>query len=129
MSWFKDLFSSVDKIVDKIPTEQEREQIRGEIAKELTKLEAEFDLKMQTELTERLKADMESSSWLNKHIRAIILLIYTFILIGLPFIPNTPHEVIDLYTTCAMLVYGFYFGGKSFEKSFEIIKTIKKGGK
>lgn len=129
MKFFKNIFGTIDKAIDKIPTDQNRELIRAEISKELAKLESEFDLELQKELTKRYDADLYSSSWLNRNIRAIILLIYTALLIVLPFIEAVPPHIIDLYSTCAMLVYGFYFGGKSFEKSISLLSEIKMGVK
>lgn len=127
MSWFSKLFNTIDKTIDKIPTDQNRELIRAEISKELAKLETEFDLQLQKELSKRYESDLNSQSWLNRNIRGIILLIYTALLIVLPFINSIQPHIIDLYSTCAMLVYGFYFGGKSFEKSVELLSAIKKG--
>lgn len=127
MEWLKSLFNSINKTIDKIPTDQNRELIRAEISKELAVIESQFDIELQKELTKRYELDISSSSFLNRNIRAIVLIVYTSLLIVLPFIPSVPESVIDLYSTCAMLVYGFYFGGKSFEKSIELLTLIKKG--
>lgn len=127
MSWIKNIFTSVDKAIEKIPSEQEREKIRGELTKELMIIEAELEAKVMEQATLRYQRDMESDSWLNKHIRAIIMLIYTALIVILPFVESTPQSVMDLYSTIAMLVYGFYFGGKSFEKSIELINLVKRG--
>lgn len=127
MEWLKGLFGSINKTIDKIPSDKEREIIRSEISKDLATIETQFDLELQKELTKRYEIDNAGGSWLNRNIRAIVLIVYTLLLIVLPFIPKVSEYIIDLYSTCAMLVYGFYFGGKSFEKSVELLGMIKKG--
>lgn len=126
LSVFRNIFKTAERAISKIPSDSEREMIRGEITKEFALLEVEFDKAVMSEATLRYQKDLESGSLLNRHIRAIIMLIYTVIVIVLPFINKVPLHIMDLYSTIAMLIYGFYFGGKTFEKTAEIFKLVKK---
>lgn len=125
MGWIRELFSTANKAIDKIPNEAEREKMRLELSKDIMNIEAELEIRVMEEATARYQKDLESS-WLNKHIRAIVMLIYTTLIIVLPLIEAIPQHLMDLYSTIAMLIYGFYFGGKSLEKSVEIITLLKR---
>lgn len=127
MKWLSSLFNSVDTAISKIPNDKEREELRANFTKEIMQIESQMELAVMNEATLRYQKDLESNSWLNKHIRAIIMIIYTMLIVVLPFFNLVTPEILDLYTTIAMLVYGFYFGGKSFEKSVELITLIKRG--
>ena len=132
MGWFNDIMGVVNKAVDKIPDESEREQIRGQMTIDIMKVEAEMEARILEQATLRYQKDLESGSWINMHIRAIIMLIYTVLVVGLPFVnvffdKTINPQILDLYSTIAMLIYGFYFGGKSFEKATEIISLVKRG--
>lgn len=132
MGWFSDIMGVVNKAVDKIPDESEREQIRGQMTIDIMKVEAEMETRILEQATLRYQKDLESGSWINMHIRAIIMLIYTVLVVGLPFVnvffdKTINPQILDLYSTIAMLIYGFYFGGKSFEKATEIISLVKRG--
>lgn len=132
MGWFSDIMGVVNKAVDKIPDESEREQIRGQMTIDIMKVEAEMEARILEQATLRYQKDLESGSWINMHIRAIIMLIYTVLVVGLPFVnvffdKTINPQILDLYSTIAMLIYGFYFGGKSFEKATEIISLVKRG--
>lgn len=126
MGWISELFSTANKAIDKIPNDAEREKMRLELSKDIMNIEAALEIRVMEEATARYQKDLESS-WLNKHIRAIVMLIYTTLIIVLPLLEAIPEHLMDLYSTIAMLIYGFYFGGKSLEKSVEIISLIKRG--
>lgn len=125
MGWISELFSAANKAIDKIPNDTEREKMRLDLSKDIMNIEAALEIRVMEEATARYQKDLESS-WLNKHIRAIVMLIYTTLIIVLPLIETTPQHLMDLYSTIAMLIYGFYFGGKSLEKSVEIITLLKR---
>lgn len=81
----------------------------------------------QNNLTERLKADMASDSWLSKNIRPMTLV---FILLGYftfammsAFDLNTNQAYVELLGQWGMLIMSFYFGGRTLEK----IIDMKKG--
>lgn len=74
----------------------------------------------QNNLTDRLKADMGSDSWLSKNIRPLTLI---FILVGYftfammsAFGKDTNESYVQLLGQWGMLIMSFYFGGRTLEK-------------
>lgn len=102
---------------------------------ELLKLEQEGELaKManetklyeteQNNLTDRLKADMASDSWLSKNIRpmtlvAILCGYFTFAMMS-AFDYNTNQAYVELLGQWGMLIMSFYFGGRTLEKIIDM---------
>jgi hypothetical protein len=91
---------------------------------ELAQLNAE--VAEQHELTERLKADMGSDSWLSKNIRpmsliAIFLGYFLFAMMS-AFGLNANEAYVQLLGQWGMLVMGAYFGGRTIEKLAEMKK-------
>jgi hypothetical protein len=88
------------------------------------KLPLEIDCKEyeieQTNLTERMKADMASDSWLSKNIRPMVLifllLAYSGFAIASIFNYETRGAYVELLGQWGMLVMSFYFGGRTMEK-------------
>ena len=81
----------------------------------------------QNNLTERLKADMASDSWLSKNIRpmtlvAILVGYFTFAMMS-AFDLETNQAYVELLGQWGMLIMSFYFGGRTLEK----IIDMKKG--
>lgn len=74
----------------------------------------------QTNLTERMKADMSSDSWLSKNIRPMVLifllLAYSGFAIASIFNYETRGAYVELLGQWGMLVMSFYFGGRTMEK-------------
>lgn len=137
MSIIKKIFSSgagelVEKVgntVDKfVTTKEEREKLK----QEMTTLVNEFHSKAQTELTERLKIDMTSDSWLSKNIRPLtlifILVMYSLFSItdgnlligGKAFDINTDY--VTLLGEWGKAIMYFYFGGRTIEKAVTMFK-------
>lgn len=94
----------------------------GELAKMAndTKL---FEIE-QTNLTERLKADMGSDSWLSKNIRPMTLIAilagyFTFAMMS-AFEKNTNQAYVELLGQWGMLIMSFYFGGRTLEKIIDM---------
>ena len=85
---------------------------------ELAQLNA--DVAEQHEVTERLKADMGSDSWLSKNIRPMTLIaILTgyFVFAGLSAASiEVNEEYVQLLGQWGMLIMSFYFGGRTLEK-------------
>lgn len=78
----------------------------------------------QNNLTDRLKADMASDSWLSKNIRPMTLI---FILIGYftfammsAFGLETNRSYVELLGQWGMLIMSFYFGGRTLEKIMDM---------
>tara|TARA_R110000822_G_scaffold14912_1_gene51953 strand:- start:57 stop:464 length:408 start_codon:yes stop_codon:yes gene_type:complete len=89
---------------------------------ELAQLNA--DVAEQHELTERLKADMGSDSWLSKNIRPmtlIAILIGYFTFAGLSAAKIDVNEsYVQLLGQWGMLIMSFYFGGRTLEKIMDM---------
>ena len=91
---------------------------------ELAQLNA--DVSEQHELTDRLKADMVSDSWLSKNIRptTLIFILVTYTVFGLmsAWDIEVNREYVQLLGQWGMLIMSFYFGGRTLEK----IMGVKK---
>ena len=118
------------KILDKVfPDPAQAEQAKLKLLEmqqngELAKLNA--DVAEAHELTERLKADMVSDSWLSKNIRPMVLifllLAYTGFAIASMFDFETRGNYVELLGNWGMVVMSFYFGGRTFEKIADKVK-------
>jgi uncharacterized membrane protein (DUF106 family) len=116
------------KLVDKFfPDPQQAEQAKLKLLEmnqngELAQLNA--DVAEQHELTERLKADMGSDSWLSKNIRPmtlIAILIGYFTFAGLSAAKiDVNEEYVQLLGQWGMLIMSFYFGGRTLEKIMDM---------
>jgi hypothetical protein len=85
---------------------------------ELAQLNA--DVSEQHELTDRLKADMASDSWLSKNIRPMTLIAilsgyFTFAILSAAHI-EVNQKYVELLGQWGMLIMSFYFGGRTLEK-------------
>jgi len=80
----------------------------------------------QTNLTDRLKADMASDSWLSKNIRPMVLIFllvaYSGFAIASIFEYETRGAYVELLGQWGMLVMSFYFGGRTMEKLADKVK-------
>lgn len=78
----------------------------------------------QNNLTERLKADMGSDSWLSKNIRPMTLIFilagyFTFAMMS-AFGKDTNANYVELLGQWGMLIMSFYFGGRTLEKIIDM---------
>lgn len=125
------------KLIDKlIPDPEAKAKAQAELLKmqqdgELAKIANETDLYKteQNNLTDRLKADMSSDSWLSKNIRPMTLLLilggyFTFAMMS-AFDYDTNRSYVELLGQWGMLVMSFYFGGRTLEKIMDM-KSDKK---
>jgi hypothetical protein len=89
-------------------------------AQKLQEVELEFYKVEQNNLTDRLKADMGSDSWLSKNIRPATLIFLLFAYSGFAVASIFGHETrgayVELLGQWGMLVMSFYFGGRTMEK-------------
>jgi hypothetical protein len=122
------------KILDKVfPDPAQAEQAKLKLLEmqqngELAQIAA--DTAEQQQLTERLKADMLSDSWLSKNIRPMTLIFilmgyFTFAMMS-AFDLDTNKAYVELLGQWGMLIMSFYFGGRTLEKIMDM-KT--KNGK
>ena len=85
---------------------------------ELAQLNA--DVSEQHEVTDRLKADMGSDSWLSKNIRPMTLIAiltgYFIFALMSAFDRDTNERYVELLGQWGMLIMSFYFGGRTLEK-------------
>lgn len=91
---------------------------------ELAQLNA--DVAEQHELTDRLKADMASDSWLSKNIRPMTLIAiltgyFVFAMMS-AFGIDTNQRYVELLGQWGMLIMSFYFGGRTLEKILTLTK-------
>ena len=77
---------------------------------------------MEKNITERWKTDMESSSWLSKNVRPMVLIFLVVSNVLLVFIDagviqfEVKANWVDLLQLVLITVISAYFGGRSFEK-------------
>ena len=125
------------KLIDKlIPDPEAKAKAQMDLAKmaqdgELAKMANDTKLfeTEQNNLTDRLKADMSSDSWLSKNIRPMTLLLilggyFTFAMMS-AFDYDTNRSYVELLGQWGMLVMSFYFGGRTLEKIMDM-KSDKK---
>ena len=120
------------KLIDKlIPDPEAKAKAQLELAKmaqdgELAKMANETDLYKteQGNLTERLKADMGSDSWLSKNIRPMtlifILLAYFIFAMMSAYGMSANEKYVELLGQWGMLIMSFYFGGRTLEKIMDM---------
>ena len=120
------------KLIDKlIPDPEAKAKAQMDLAKmaqdgELAKMVNDtklFEVE-QNNLTDRLKADMNSDSWLSKNIRPMTLLLilggyFTFAMMS-AFDYDTNKSYVELLGQWGMLVMSFYFGGRTLEKIMDM---------
>jgi len=121
-----------EKLIDKlIPDPQAKAHAQIELAKmaqdgELAKMANETDLYKteQGNLTDRLKADMSSDSWLSKNIRPLTLVYILVAYLLLAILDATLVDIADAFVELlgqwGMLVMSFYFGGRTLEKIMDM---------
>ncbi len=120
------------KILDKVipdPEAKARAQLElqklaqdGELAKMANETKL-FEVE-QVNLTDRLKADMASDSWLSKNIRPLtlifILLAYFIFAMMSAYGSNANEKYVELLGQWGMLIMSFYFGGRTLEKIMDM---------
>jgi len=120
------------KLIDKlIPDPEAKAKAQLDLAKmaqdgELARMANETDLYKteQNNLTDRLKADMASDSWLSKNIRPMtlvyILVAYLLLAILDASVIDIADAFVELLGQWGMLVMSFYFGGRTLEKIMDM---------
>lgn len=120
------------KILDRVlPNEEAKAQALAELKKiendgklgELNVNLEEYKTE-QNNLTDRLKADMASDSWLSKNIRPLTLIFilvayFTFAMMS-AFDLETRGNYVELLGQWGMLIMSFYFGGRTLEKIMDM---------
>ena len=114
-----DLVKGVGDVVDNLHTSKEEKLAAQQKVKELI---ADYETKMEANITDRWKADMNSDSWLSKNVRPMILIFLVVSTVLMIFIDagtiafTVEQKWTDLLQLVLITVIGAYFGGRSFEK-------------
>ncbi|NQU52253.1 MAG: hypothetical protein HQ522_06905 [Bacteroidetes bacterium] len=126
------IVSQLTKSVDTfVTTSGEKEQLKQDMLRILKSHEEN----LQSELTERLRIDMNSDSWLSKNIRPMVLI---FILTVYSFFSIVDTEAvgldineayIELLGNWGMMIMSFYFGSRGVEKIMETMGKYNIGRK
>ena len=126
------LIPLITSVVDKIlPDPQVKEEAKLKVLElaqngELSKMANEVDLfkTEQNNITDRLKADMGSDSWLSKNIRplSLVALFVGYFIFALmsAYGYNANESYVTLLGNWGMLVFGAYFGSRGMEKIVEM---------
>ena len=137
---FLALIPLISTIVDKVlPDPQMKEEAKLKVLElaqngELSKMANETDLfkTEQVNVTDRLKADMGSDSWLSKNIRPLTLIAiltgyFTFAMMS-AYGVDTNKSYVELLGQWGMLIMSFYFGGRTLEKIMDLTNRSKSNG-
>ena len=114
-----DLVKGVGGVIDNLHTSKEEKLAAEAKIKELI---ADYETKMEANITDRWKADMNSDSWLSKNVRPMILIFLVVSTVLMIFIDagtiqfTVEEKWTDLLQLVLITVIGAYFGGRSFEK-------------
>ena len=113
------LVDSVGGVIDDlVTTDDERLAAKAK----LKQIILDHEARMEQNITDRWKADMNSDSWLSKNVRPLVLIFLIVCTMLLIFIDAgaLSFEVEDKWTDLLQLVLitviGAYFGGRSVEK-------------
>ena len=115
-----DLVKNVGGVLDNLTTSKE-EKLEAE--RKIKELISDYETKMEANITDRWKADMNSDSWLSKNVRPMILIFLVVSTVLMIFIDAGTIKFVveekwtDLLQLVLITVIGAYFGGRSFEKS------------
>ena len=122
------LFDVGMKVLDKfIPDPEAKAKAQKELLEmqqqgKLAELNAD-NIEAQ-EVTKRQSADMASDSWLSKNIRPMTLIFilggyFVFAMMS-AFGNNANEKYVELLGQWGMLIFSFYFGGRSLEKIIDM---------
>ena len=118
-----DLVKGVGGVIDDLHTSDE-EKLAAE--QKIKALISDYETKMEANITDRWKADMNSDSWLSKNVRPMILIFLVVCTVLMIFIDAGSINFVveqkwtDLLQLVLITVIGAYFGGRSFEKAKKI---------
>jgi len=115
----KELVEGVGGVIDNLHTSKEEKLAAEQKIKELV---SDYETKMEANITDRWKADMNSDSWLSKNVRPLVLIFLVVCTVLMIFIDagtisfTVEQKWTDLLQLVLITVIGAYFGGRSFEK-------------
>ena len=115
----KELVKGVGGVLDNLTTTKEE---KLEAQRKIQELVSNYETKMEQNITDRWKADMNSDSWLSKNVRPLVLIFLVISTVLMIFIDagTIAFEVeakwTDLLQLVLITVIGAYFGGRTMEK-------------
>ena len=115
----KDLVEGVGGVLDNLTTTKAE---KLEAKRKMQELISDYETKMEANITDRWKADMNSDSWLSKNVRPLVLIFLVVCTMLMIFIDagtiafTVEEKWTDLLQLVLITVIGAYFGGRSFEK-------------
>ena len=115
----KELVEGVGGVLDNLTTTKEE---KLEAQRKIQKLVSDYETKMEQNITDRWKADMNSDSWLSKNIRPLVLAFLVVCTVLMIFIDAGSINFVveakwtDLLQLVLITVIGAYFGGRTMEK-------------
>ena len=115
----KELVEGVGGVLDNLSTSKEE---KLEAQRKIQELVSDYETKMEQNITDRWKADMNSDSWLSKNVRPLVLIFLVVSTVLMIFIDagTIAFEVeakwTDLLQLVLITVIGAYFGGRTMEK-------------
>jgi len=124
----------IAKTIDNLFADPETQIQLEKLALEKLKLEQNLE-KWQFEDRQSARQlaikDVMSDSWLSKNVRPLTLIVLTGMFLVLIFLSvvvdiKTPKTLLDLYASVLTWVYGFYFGGRTVEKTLGMAFKIFK---
>ena len=115
----KELIEGVGGVLNNLTTTKEE---KLEAQRKIQELVSDYETKMEQNITDRWKADMNSDSWLSKNVRPLVLIFLVVSTVLMIFIDagTIAFEVeakwTDLLQLVLITVIGAYFGGRTMEK-------------
>ena len=115
----KELVDSVGGVLDNLTTSKEEKLAAKQKMQELI---SDYETKMEANITDRWKADMNSDSWLSKNVRPLVLVFLVVSTVLMIFIDagaisfTVEEKWTDLLQLVLITVIGAYFGGRTMEK-------------
>ena len=115
----KELIEGVGGVLNNLTTTKEE---KLEAQRKIQELVSDYETKMEQNITDRWKADMNSDSWLSKNVRPLVLIFLVISTVLMIFIDagTIAFEVeakwTDLLQLVLITVIGAYFGGRTMEK-------------
>ena len=113
------LVDSVGDALDELITSDD-EKLAAEL--KIKELIARYEADVERNITDRWQSDMNSDSWLSKHVRPAMLVFLVVTTIVMVFIDSgninfvVEDKWVDLLQLVLITVIGAYFGGRTIEK-------------
>ena len=113
------LVDSVGDALDDLITSDD-EKLAAEL--KIKELIARYEADIERNITDRWQSDMNSDSWLSKHVRPMMLVFLVVTTVVMVFIDSgnidfvVEDKWVDLLQIVLITVIGAYFGGRTLEK-------------